>query len=168
MGMGIHKNRYAYMRIAQTYTKKPLHICINIHCEVCYLREAWRSVVEWVVLWHDGIVENGGRDREGFAHEVFPNNDNGDSGRTNILLSPTVNNTELEAEQKWAGLVNIPWVHSNFYSSTISVLFLYAMPTLETSTGLEKIFEDMSATSGTPFVSGINWNSTPSTVSLAQ
>jgi hypothetical protein len=33
--------------------------------------------------------------------------------------------------------------------------------TLETSKGRDRILEDMSATSGTPWVSGINGNSTP-------
>jgi len=35
------------------------------------------------------------------------------------------------------------------------------MPTLEMSTGLDRMFDDMSHTRGTPFVSGINSNSTP-------
>lgn len=36
--------------------------------------------------------------------------------------------------------------------------------TLLTSTGLDKIFEDMSQTSGTPLVSGTKSNSTPTNV----
>ena len=36
--------------------------------------------------------------------------------------------------------------------------------TLLTSTGLDKIFEDMSQTSGTPFVSGTKSNSTPKNI----
>ena len=37
------------------------------------------------------------------------------------------------------------------------------MHTLEMSTGLERIFDDMSQTRGTPFVSGTNSNSIPET-----
>ena len=41
-------------------------------------------------------------------------------------------------------------------------------PYFETSIGRDIKFEDMSQTNGTPFVSGTNPNSTPSTVSLSQ
>jgi len=48
----------------------------------------------------------------------------------------------------------------NYYELEYSSFFLSVF-TLLTSTGLDKKFEDMSQTSGTPFVSGTKLNSTP-------
>ncbi len=40
------------------------------------------------------------------------------------------------------------------------------MPNFDTSIGRDRMFDDMSATSGTPFVSGTYGNSTPPMVSF--
>ena len=49
----------------------------------------------------------------------------------------------------------------SFYMFLVSIKEFFVWLTLLMSTGLDKMFEDMSHTSGTPFVSGTKSNSTP-------
>lgn len=122
-----------------------------------FVHECWWCIVFGISRIIVFVIQNGWCDWQRMIHEIFTDNNKSDACWTKILLCSGVNNSELKVEK----ITNQIKMFQSFIGDLLSERKKKRFPTLVISNGLEKMFDDISTTNGTPFVSGMNGNSTP-------
>src|ERR1051325_10438174 len=64
------------------------------------LRKARRCVMQGIFLGHASIVQYGWSDWKGFPNQIFTDNYNRYTSRSNVLLGSAVNNPKLQISNK--------------------------------------------------------------------
>lgn len=123
-----------------------------------------RSVVHRIVLRHHGKIQYRRAHIHGATEQVVSNDHQCDASRADVFLSTRVNYRELKRELCLSFRERFFLFNIKFYIKYIvnakQKTFFFSL-TLDTSKGFVSMLDDMSATSGTPFVSGMKSNSIP-------
>lgn len=117
-----------------------------------YLHKCWRSIINGFIVQYNFKIENCWCYWHCIADQIFSYNYYCNASRSEIFLRTTINYAKLK-------ILNVFFSVGTKYARIF--FLIYENSTLDTSNGLEKIFDDISTTNGTLFVFGMDGNSTP-------